>query len=70
MSNENGILWPEDKPVPLDSPLIPPSILQAVNGVLQPGDALFRVPGATAVEWWLIDADGNLVDSFWLEQSK
>lgn len=39
-------LWPEDVPVPLSHPEIPPAILQAVMGVYEPCDALHRTTAA------------------------
>lgn len=59
--------WPEDSPIPLDHPLVPEPIRQAMLGLWQPGDSLHRVETDTVLEWWLLDAEGELIEAFWLE---
>ncbi|HET7662101.1 MAG TPA: hypothetical protein VFK31_00545 [Rhodanobacteraceae bacterium] len=59
--------WPEDMPISLDHSLVPPAIAAAVREMFQPGDVLHRVSTDKGVEWWLFDAEGELVETFWLE---
>ncbi len=67
MSIDRKAAWPEEEPIPLDHPLVPQSIAVAVREIFQPGDVLHRVPTDDGVEWWLFDANGEFVESFWLE---
>jgi hypothetical protein len=67
MSIEDKEPWPEDVPIPLDHPLVPQAIALAISKMIQPGDVIHRVPGNKVVEWWLLDSDGELIESFWLE---
>jgi hypothetical protein len=67
MSIEDQEPWPEDVPIPLDHPLVPKAIAVAISKLIQPGDAIHRVPGGKVVEWWLMNSDGELRDAFWLE---
>ena len=71
----------EDRRVDPHSPEVPPSIRAKVLSMAQPGDQLWRCPrwgaprGAlgflgvgprdAVIEWWLIDADGELIEVFW-----
>ena len=61
--------WPEDVPLPIDHSLVPESIRQAAIEMMEPGAKLHRVPVDSAIgfEYWLIAADGELIESFWLE---
>ncbi|MEI8573077.1 hypothetical protein U737_05345 [Methylomonas sp. LW13] len=58
--------WPEDAPVPLDHPEIPPLILEAVLQYWQPGYVLHRMVTKQGLEWWLLDTEGGLIEAFWL----
>ena len=62
---------------------VPAAIRAAVLARMRAGDALWRCPRAGAprgplsafgigrqellIEWWLVDADGELVEAFWLD---
>lgn len=59
--------WPEDMLILLDHPLVPGPIRRAVLDLWRPGDSLHRVVTDTALERWLLDADGELIEGFWLE---
>lgn len=72
---------PEDRQVALDDPCVPETVRRAVLARMQPGDTLWRCPRASApqgplgllgmgrrttvIEWWLIDAQGDLIEAFW-----
>lgn len=70
---------PQDRQVSFTDPSIPASIRAAVAPLVRPGHTLWRCPrhrspGSTAlpahrpdvlIEWWLLDASGELVESFW-----
>lgn len=58
--------WDEHVPIPLDHELVPAAIRAGVEARWEPGDSLHRVPTRDGVEWWLLDADGQLVEAFWL----
>ncbi len=76
----------EDRRADPHSPEVPPSIRAKVLSMAQPGDQLWRCPrwgaprGAlgllgvgprdAVIEWWLIDADGELIKAFWEVQPK
>ena len=62
------------------SPEVPQSIRTQVLAMAQPGDQLWRCPpvGTTGalgllgvgqrdvvIEWWLLDAQGELIEAFW-----
>ena len=65
----------------LHSPEVPASIRARVQAMAQPGDQLWRCPRQSAprglfgvlgvgprdavIEWWLLDADGELLEAFW-----
>jgi len=51
----------------LDDPEILVPIRNAVLELSPPGASLYWVACTTAIEWWLIGADGNLIEAFWLE---
>lgn len=74
----------EDRPVSLDDPEMPSGVRAAVLQDAQPGDVLWRCvrQGAPAgplavlgwgyrprvVEWWLMSAEGELIEVYWLER--
>lgn len=62
--------WPEDRPIPLDHPLVPEMIWQSVKECMELGAKLHRVPSSTpdGYEYWLIATDGELIESFWREE--
>lgn len=63
---------------------VPAAIRQRVLALLQPGDTLWRCPRLSAprgplgiigvgrrdvvIEWWLIGADGDLIEAFWQQE--
>jgi hypothetical protein len=71
----------EDRPVDVHAPEVPASVRQAVLAIEQPGDELWRCPRLGAprgllgvlgvgprsvvIEWWLLDAQGELIEVFW-----
>ena len=71
----------EDRLMDLHSPEVPASIRARVQAMAQPGDQLWRCPRLSAprgalgllgvgrrdavIEWWLLDADGELIEAFW-----
>ena len=71
----------EDRPVNPHSPEGPPTIRAKVLAMAQPGDQLWRCPRRSAprglfsvlgvgprdavIEWWLLDAQGELIEAFW-----
>ena len=70
----------EDRPVDPHAPEVPPGVRQAVLALMRPGDQLWRCPrisgrrgflglraGVHIVEWWLVDAQGDLIEAFWAE---
>lgn len=59
--------WPEEVPIPVDHTLVPEAIRQAVWEIRQLGDNLHRVVTDDGVEWWLLDAEGELIEVFWIE---
>jgi len=59
--------WPEDEPVPLSHPELPPSILDAVKSIYESFDSLYRIITDNGVEWWLFNGDSELIETFWLE---
>jgi hypothetical protein len=70
-----------DRPVDVHAPEVPASVRQAVLAMAQPGDQLWRCPRLSAprgrwallgvgprdvvIEWWLLDAQGELIEAFW-----
>ncbi len=58
-----------DQLVSLDAPDLPASIRAAAAPRMAPGFTLWRCPrsarGKPVVEWWLFDAEGELVEAFW-----
>ncbi|WP_119967546.1 hypothetical protein [Simplicispira lacusdiani] len=73
----------EDRPVDVHSPEVPAGIRAGVLEKMQPGDQLWRCPRLSAprgllglfgvgprdvvIEWWLLDARGDLIEAFWEE---
>lgn len=73
----------EDRLMDLHSPEVPASIRARVQAMAQPGDQLWRCPRRSAphgllgvlgvgprdavIEWWLLDADGELIEALWEE---
>ena len=71
----------EDRPVALDDPELPSGVRAAVLQDAQPGDVLWRCvrQGAPTgplavlgwghrplvVEWWLMSAEGDLIEAYW-----
>lgn len=71
----------EDRQVDVHSPEVPPAIRTRVLAMAQPGDQLWRCPRLSAargvlgilgvgprdvvIEWWLLDAQGELIEAFW-----
>jgi len=51
----------------LDDQRIPAEIREAASNLASPADKLYFVETAAGGEWWLIDATGELIESFWLE---
>lgn len=79
-----GIGDGEDRPVDMHSPEVPASVRAKVQAIAQPGDQLWRCPRRSAprgllgvlgvgrrdavIEWWLLDAQGRLIEAFWEER--
>lgn len=73
----------EDRPIDPHSPEVPPAVRARVLALMQPGDQLWRCPRRSAprgllgvlgvgprtvvTEWWLLDAQGELIEAFWEE---
>ena len=71
----------EDRPVNVHDAEVPASVRQAVLALMGAGDVLWRCPRLGAprgplsllgigkqnvvIEWWLIDAQGELAEVFW-----
>lgn len=71
----------EDRLVDLHSPEVPAAVRAKVQALAQPGDHLWRSPRRSAprgllgilgvgqrdvvIEWWLLDAQGELIEAFW-----
>ena len=51
----------------VSDPSVPPSIKKIVQELQEPGDELYKVETDIGIEWWLIDSDGELIESLWLE---
>ena len=74
----------EDRLVDVHSPEVPPAIRARVLQMMQPGDQLWACPRMSGrrgplsllgagtrsviIEWWLHDAEGELIEAFWEEQ--
>jgi hypothetical protein len=70
----------DDRPVDVHAAEVPPGVRQAALALMQPGDQLWRCLRMSAprgllglgarypvVEWWLVDAKGDLIEAFWEE---
>ncbi|MBN8558178.1 MAG: hypothetical protein LCH72_03475 [Proteobacteria bacterium] len=70
----------EDRLVDVHSPEVPAGIRDRVLQQMQPGDHLWCCPRrgprrgllglgerTVMIEWWLLDAQGELIDAFWEE---
>ena len=70
----------EDRPVDVHSPEVPAGIRARVLQMMQPGDQLWACPRrgpprgllglgprGAVIEWWLLDAQGELIEAFWEE---
>ncbi|QEA12694.1 hypothetical protein [Comamonas flocculans] len=73
----------EDHQVDVHDPQVPPALRRDVLAMMQPGDTLWRCPRLGArrggfgffgtarqdvvIEWWLLDAQGELIEAFWEE---
>lgn len=69
----------EDRRVELGDPEVPANVRAAVLQHWQPGDSLWRCPSLAGrkpwfsarrkvvIEWWLLDASGQLIEAFWEE---
>lgn len=71
----------EDRQIDVNSPEVPPAIRTKVLTMAQPGDQLWRCPRLSAprgtlgilgvglrdvvIEWWLLDAQGELIEAIW-----
>lgn len=71
----------EDRTVDMHSPQVPQDVRERVLSMAQPGDQLWRCPRLSAprgllgwaglgprdvvIEWWLLDAEGELIEAFW-----
>jgi len=62
--------WPDEQPIPLTHPLVPKDIRRAVEAFSAPFAHLHRVQTDDGIEWWLMDDDGNLLESFWLADER
>lgn len=51
----------------LDDVRIPVPIRTKVQEMATPGCTLYFADTDEGGEWWLLDADGELVEAFWLE---
>ena len=71
----------EDRQVNPHSPEVPPAVRARVLAMARPGDQLWRCPRRSGprglfsvlgvgrrdavIEWWLLSADGALIEAFW-----
>ena len=71
----------QDRLVDVHGPEVHPDLRRAVLARMQPGDQLWRCPRLSAprgalgllgvgprdvvIEWWLLDAQGELIEAFW-----
>lgn len=71
----------EDHEVDVHDPQVPSELRRTVLARMQPGDTLWRCPRLGAprgalgllgigqrdmvIEWWLLNAQGELVEAFW-----
>jgi len=59
--------WDEETPIPPWHPLVPQAIRDAIATRSLEDCTLHRVSGGDVIEWWLFDADDELIEAFWLE---
>ena len=70
-----------DRLVDVNAPEVAPQLRAAVLQHMQPGDQLWRCPRRGAprglfglgqrqavIEWWLVSAEGHLIEVFWEEE--
>lgn len=57
--------WDEEEPVPIDHPDLPADVHALFAPWHEQGASLHRARTATGIEWWILDADGKLVDAYW-----
>ena len=68
----------EDRLIDVYAADVPPAIRHSVLAQMEDGDALWRCPrlsgsrgrlgfgrGTVIIEWWLISAEGELIEAFW-----
>ncbi len=81
---DQPVLEAPDRPVALDDPELPAAVREVVQRDAQPGDVLWRCAREGAptgplavlgwgqrplvVEWWLMSADGDLIEAYWVER--
>ena len=71
----------QDRQVDVNSPEVAPALRKSILKIMQPGDQLWRCPRQGAgrgllglgsrpviIEWWLISAEGDLIEAFWEEE--
>lgn len=70
----------QDTPVDVNDACVPADVRERVLSMMQPGDQLWRCPRLSAprgslsllgigersvvIEWWLVDAQGELIEAF------
>ena len=70
-----------DRLVDVNAPEVPPALRATVLRLMQPGDQLWRCPRRggprglfglgqrqAVIEWWLVSAEGHLIETFWEEE--
>ncbi len=73
-----------DRLVDVNAPEVAPALRAKVLRLMQPGDQLWRCPRMGAprglfgvfglgqrqpvIEWWLMSAEGELIEAFWEEE--
>lgn len=62
--NSDSLAWPSQQPIPINHPLVPNEVRNAVSSTAKTNQ-LYRVVTPSVVEWWLLDVDGELVNIFW-----
>ena len=64
----------DDEPVPIDPSTqpdgIPDEIWDAVLMQFEPGDKIAHVATKQGSEWWLFDAEDELIEAFWVETKR
>jgi hypothetical protein len=71
----------EDRCMDIDDPGVPPAVRAGVLRRMQTGDQLWRCPrmsgpsgllgfgqGYPVIEWWLLSAEGDLIEAFWEQE--